>query len=70
MTGYKYNYTFLDDSCGLTVTPRSVTPLYKYMVNVNQPTMMVMGLIVKACVVVALDAQVRRHVPIILIFVP
>ncbi|XP_032521487.2 senecionine N-oxygenase-like isoform X2 [Danaus plexippus] len=58
-TGYKYNYTFLDDSCGLTVTPRSVTPLYKYMVNVNQPTMMVMGLIVKACVVVALDAQSR-----------
>ncbi|XP_034834104.1 senecionine N-oxygenase-like isoform X1 [Maniola hyperantus] len=58
-TGFEYYYPFLDKSCGLDLNGRSVTPLYKYMVNIRQPTMVVMGLIIRACLVVALDAQSR-----------
>lgn len=36
----------------------SVTPLYKQVVNINEPTMLIVGLVVKACVVTAIDAQV------------
>ncbi|XP_050354178.1 senecionine N-oxygenase-like isoform X2 [Nymphalis io] len=64
-TGFEYYYPFLDESCGLNLTPRSVTPLYKYMVNIYQPTMMVMGLVIRACLVVALDAQSRYATAII-----
>ncbi|XP_041969175.1 senecionine N-oxygenase-like [Aricia agestis] len=58
-TGYQYYYPFLDKSCGLDIRPRSVTPLYQYMVNVNQPSMVLMSLVVRACVVAAIDAQAR-----------
>ncbi|XP_075982724.1 senecionine N-oxygenase-like isoform X2 [Anticarsia gemmatalis] len=58
-TGFEYDYPFLDESSGLTLNPHSVVPLYRYMVNINQPSMVVMGLVVRACLVVALDAQAR-----------
>ncbi|XP_049877785.1 senecionine N-oxygenase-like isoform X2 [Pectinophora gossypiella] len=58
-TGFQYDYPFLDKSCELTLTPRSVVPLYKYMVNIHQPSMIFMGLVVRACLVVAIDAQAR-----------
>ncbi|XP_072929957.1 senecionine N-oxygenase-like isoform X2 [Epargyreus clarus] len=58
-TGYEYDYPFLDESCGLTIKPQSVVPLYKYMVNINEPSMVLIGLIVRACLVVAIDAQAR-----------
>ncbi|XP_053613918.1 senecionine N-oxygenase-like isoform X3 [Plodia interpunctella] len=58
-TGYEYHYPFLDESSGLTFAPHSVVPLYKYLVNVNQPTMVIMGLVVRACLVIAIDAQAR-----------
>ncbi|XP_068619079.1 senecionine N-oxygenase-like isoform X2 [Battus philenor] len=58
-TGYEYYYPFLDESSGLTIDKHSVIPLYKYMVNIKQPSMVLMGLIIRACIVVALDAQAR-----------
>ncbi|KAJ8713967.1 hypothetical protein PYW08_007587 [Mythimna loreyi] len=58
-TGFHYYVPFVDESSGLTVQPKSVVPLYRYMVNINQPTMIMMGLVVRACLVVALDAQAR-----------
>lgn len=58
-TGFLYDYPFLDESSGLTLDSKSVVPLYRYMVNINEPSMLVMGLIVRACLVVALDAQAR-----------
>lgn len=58
VTGFQYDYPFLDESSGLTITPRNVIPLYKYMVNINQPSMVIMGLVVRACLVISLDAQV------------
>ncbi|KAL0869189.1 hypothetical protein ABMA27_007471 [Loxostege sticticalis] len=58
-TGYKYDYPFLDKNCGLNITRYSVTPVYRHLVNINQPTMMVMGLFFHACLPKALDAQAR-----------
>ncbi|CAH1637686.1 unnamed protein product [Spodoptera littoralis] len=58
-TGFQYDIPFLDESSGLTLSPKSIVPLYRYMVNINQPSMILMGLIVRACLVVALDAQAR-----------
>ncbi|KPJ20713.1 Flavin-containing monooxygenase FMO GS-OX3 [Papilio xuthus] len=58
-TGYEYDYPFLDKSCGLAIDKHSVIPLHKYMVNINEPSMVVMGLVIRACLVVAIDAQAR-----------
>lgn len=58
-TGFQYSYPFLDESSGLTFAPRYVIPLYHYMVNINQPTMIMMGMVVRACLVAAIDAQAR-----------
>lgn len=56
--GYEYDYPFLDKSCGLVIDKHSVIPLHKYMVNINEPSMVIMGLVIRACLVVAIDAQV------------
>ncbi|XP_013178987.1 PREDICTED: senecionine N-oxygenase-like [Papilio xuthus] len=58
-TGFSYTYPYLDPSCGLTVNKDHVLPLYKRLVNINEPSMVVLGLVRRACHVVALDAQVR-----------
>ncbi|CAH2045541.1 unnamed protein product, partial [Iphiclides podalirius] len=58
-TGFQYYYPFLDESSGLTLDTHSVIPLYKYMVNINQPSMVFMGLVIRACIVIAIDAQAR-----------
>ncbi|KAJ0173681.1 hypothetical protein K1T71_010830 [Dendrolimus kikuchii] len=58
-TGFEYYYPFLDETSGLSLHPRSVVPLYRYMVNIHQPTLVIMGLVVRACLVIALDAQAR-----------
>lgn len=56
--GFEYDYGFLDESCGLTIKTDVLYPLHQYMVNIRQPTMIIMGLVVRACLVIALDAQV------------
>ncbi|XP_058793279.1 senecionine N-oxygenase-like [Phymastichus coffea] len=44
-TGYLYDYPFLDDNSGITVTKgKYIHPLYKQLVNVNHPTMVFIGL--------------------------
>ncbi|KAG6452442.1 hypothetical protein O3G_MSEX007636 [Manduca sexta] len=58
-TGFHYDFPFLDETCELNLKPHSVSPLYKYMVNIHQPSMIMIGLVVRACLVVALDAQAR-----------
>ncbi|CAB3246000.1 unnamed protein product [Arctia plantaginis] len=58
-TGFEYDYGFLDESCGLTIKTDVLYPLHQYMVNIRQPTMIIMGLVVRACLVIALDAQAR-----------
>ncbi|XP_013135624.1 PREDICTED: senecionine N-oxygenase-like isoform X2 [Papilio polytes] len=58
-TGFNYTYPYLDSSCGLTVNKDHVVPLYKCLVNINEPSMVVLGLVRRACHIVALNAQVR-----------
>ncbi|KAJ2953225.1 hypothetical protein O0L34_g804 [Tuta absoluta] len=58
-TGFQYYYPFLDETSGLTISKRSVVPLYKHMVNIHQPSMIFTGLVVRACLVVAIEAQTR-----------
>lgn len=65
-TGFQYTYPFLDESSGLTLTPRYILPLYKYLVNIPQPTMLLFGLVVRACIVAAIDAQARYATALVL----
>lgn len=44
-TGYKHSFPFLSVDCGLSLEDRlHVGPLYKEMINVNHPTMAIIGL--------------------------
>lgn len=42
-TGYLYSYPFLDRSCGINVDNNFVTPLYRHLVNIDNPTMCLLG---------------------------
>ena len=42
-TGYEYNYSFLDDSSGVTVDDNFVSPLYQHIFNVKHPSMSFVG---------------------------
>lgn len=43
-TGYRYNFPFLDESCGIKVDDNYVTPLYKHLINIDHPTMCIVGI--------------------------
>lgn len=44
-TGYNYDFSFLDPACGIVVKPdKVVSPVYQHMVNIEHPTMMLLGL--------------------------
>lgn len=43
-TGYKYSFPFLDENCGIRVDDNYVMPLYKHLVNIEHPTMCIVGI--------------------------
>lgn len=43
-TGYDFTFPFLSVDSGVYVTDKSVYPLYKHCININKPTMMIIGL--------------------------
>ncbi|XP_043468284.1 flavin-containing monooxygenase FMO GS-OX-like 2 [Leptopilina heterotoma] len=43
-TGYLITFPFLDPSCGITVDNNYVYPIYKHMININYPTMCILGI--------------------------
>ncbi|XP_014467551.1 PREDICTED: flavin-containing monooxygenase FMO GS-OX-like 4 [Dinoponera quadriceps] len=43
-TGYKYSFPFLDENCGIRVDDNYVIPLYKHLVNIEHPTMCIVGI--------------------------
>ncbi|CAG9134045.1 unnamed protein product [Plutella xylostella] len=61
-TGFKTALPFLDESSGLTMGSRYVYPLHHYMVNINQPTMVLLGFVELACTVTTIGAQARYAV--------
>ncbi|XP_050595064.1 uncharacterized protein LOC126924518 isoform X1 [Bombus affinis] len=42
-TGYRYSFPFLDENCGIRVDNNFVTPLYKHLINIDHPTMCIVG---------------------------
>ncbi|KAJ6633701.1 Flavin-containing monooxygenase FMO GS-OX3 [Pseudolycoriella hygida] len=58
-TGYKYTFPFLSVDCGLFVDDNCVQPLYKHCININRPTMALIGLPYYVCASQMFDLQVR-----------
>ncbi|XP_053975696.1 uncharacterized protein LOC128874712 [Hylaeus volcanicus] len=42
-TGYRYDFPFLNENCGIRVDNNYVTPLYKHLINIDHPTMCIVG---------------------------
>lgn len=58
-TGYKYTFPFMSIDCGLSVDDNYVQPLYKHCININRPTMTLIGLPYYVCASQMFDLQVR-----------
>ncbi|KAI5729235.1 hypothetical protein M8J76_000488 [Diaphorina citri] len=43
-TGYTYHYPFLHESCGIKVANKNVQPLYKHLINIEHPSMCIIGI--------------------------
>lgn len=57
-TGYKYTFPFLSIDCGLSVDDNYVSPLYKHCININFPTMALIGVPFYVCASQMFDLQV------------
>ncbi|XP_055312743.1 uncharacterized protein LOC129574582 [Sitodiplosis mosellana] len=58
-TGYKYTFPFLSIDCGISVDDNYVKPLYKHCININHPTMALIGVPFYVCASQMFDLQVR-----------
>jgi dimethylaniline monooxygenase (N-oxide forming) len=58
-TGYKFTFPFLSVDCGLATDENYVRPLYKHCININQPSLAVIGLHSQVCPFQLFDLQVR-----------
>lgn len=58
-TGYKYSYPFLSVDCGLLNDDSYIRPLFKHCLNINHPTMALIGLPVYVCPFQMFDLQIR-----------
>lgn len=43
-TGYLTTFPFLDKGCGITIDDDYVSPIYKYTININHPSMCFLGI--------------------------
>lgn len=58
-TGYKYTFPFLSVDCGVSVDDNYVSPLFKHVLNINNPTMGFIGLPFQVCASQMFDLQAR-----------
>uniref|UniRef100_A0A8D8LMA6 Flavin-containing monooxygenase n=1 Tax=Cacopsylla melanoneura TaxID=428564 RepID=A0A8D8LMA6_9HEMI len=58
-TGYTYHYPFLHESCGIRVINKNVQPLYKHTINIEHPTMAIIGIPRDTVGFYMFDLQVR-----------
>ncbi|XP_044729016.1 senecionine N-oxygenase-like isoform X1 [Chrysoperla carnea] len=58
-TGYEYSFPFLSEECGIIVDDNYVQPLYKHLINIEHPTMAIVGLPFYVCAFIMFDLQVR-----------
>ena len=59
-TGYEYVFPFLDEASGLKVEDNRVAPLYMQVVNVQHPSMALIGLPSVAVLFTLFHVQVMR----------
>lgn len=57
--GYKYSFPFLSEKCGVRVDSNMVTPLWKHMISIENPTLALIGLPFYVCAFSMFDLQVR-----------
>lgn len=44
-TGYDYDFSFLSQACGIVIEPQKVvSPVYQHLINIEHPTMALLGL--------------------------
>lgn len=58
-TGYDFKFPFLSVDCGLSVDQKHVTPLFKHCININRPSMAIVGLPFFGVGVPMYDLQVK-----------
>lgn len=58
-TGYDFQFPFLSVDCGISAVGKHVFPLYKHCVNINRPSMMIVGLPFFAVGFPLFDLQLR-----------
>lgn len=61
-TGYKHTFPFLSIDCGISVDDNYVQPLYKHCININHPTMALIGVPFYVCASQMFDLQVRYFI--------
>lgn len=62
-TGYEYAFDFLSMNCGIKVEDKYVNPLYKHCINIERPTMIIIGLPVRVSPSLVMDMQVIQSGP-------
>ncbi|XP_065077838.1 senecionine N-oxygenase-like [Ochlerotatus camptorhynchus] len=58
-TGYKHTFPFLSVDCGIRVEDNHVQPLYKHVININRPTMALIGVPFYCIPTQMMDLQAR-----------
>ena len=57
-----YHFPFLHESCGITVDDNHIQPLYKHIINIENPTMALIGIPFNVCAFQMFDLQARFFV--------
>lgn len=58
-TGYQYTFPFLSPKCQINVDDNHVTTLYKHVININHPTMFIIGIPFATIISPLFDLQVK-----------
>jgi len=65
-TGYNYDFPFLSEKCGISVENNQVKPLYKHFLNIEHPSMGLIGMPLQICPLPLFDNQIRYFVKILM----
>ncbi|XP_063708783.1 senecionine N-oxygenase-like [Culicoides brevitarsis] len=58
-TGYNVSFPFLSPKCDIKVDDNHITELYLHMININHPTMFIIGVNFATLIVPLIDLQIR-----------
>lgn len=62
LIGYKYSFPFLKESCGVRIDSNMVTPLWKHLVAIENPSLGIVGLPFYVCAFSMFDLQVTFEI--------